>query len=199
LRRRYGSSLHVRVFEDHPVLAGWHCFPSMASPAHLLSAVVFLVFLLRHTISWALALYPAEGWLWRLSLAFGYDLLPALSFLRDGLDLGFIGTFALLAGLAMAAYAKNLFVALLVLHVATFACGYCCLIAILRHSVALNAGYESLKMAALSSTPAFLQALCLGLLAACIHGHWRYLKTLSVRGLFAGLRAPKRGIVGAQN
>jgi hypothetical protein len=56
-----------------------------------------------------------------------------LSLVRDGLNLGFVGTFAVLAGLAMALYAKNLFVALLVLHVATFAFGYCCLIAFLRH------------------------------------------------------------------
>jgi hypothetical protein len=171
----------------------------MAAPAHLLSALVFIVLLLRHAISWALALYPGESWLWRLSFMFGYDLLPALSFLRDGLNLGFVGTFAVLAGLAMASYAKNLSVALLVLHAATFACGYCCLIGILRHPIAADVGGHTLKIAALSVTPSPLQALCLGLLVACIHGHLRYLKSLRVRHIFEGLRDAKHGMAGAQN
>jgi hypothetical protein len=170
----------------------------MAAPAHLLSALVFVVFLLRHAISWALALYPGESWLWRLSFMFGYDLLPALSLLRDGLDLGFVGTFAILVGLAMASYAKDLCVALLVLHVATFACGYCCLIAILRHPIAADVGAQSLKITALSATPSPLHALCLGLLAACVHGHWRYLKSLRDERIFGLLRGAKHGIAGAQ-
>lgn len=169
----------------------------MATPAHLLSAVVFFVFLLRHAISWALALYPGESWLWRLSLMFGYDLVPALSLLRDGLNLGFVGTFAVLAGLAMASYAKNLFLALLVLHVATFACGYCYLIVMLRNPTTLDVGAQSLKIAALSATPNPLQALCLGLLVACGHGHWRYLKSLRDHGIFRPSRAAENGIVGA--
>jgi hypothetical protein len=170
----------------------------MAAPAHLLSAVVFLIFLLRHAISWALALYPGEGWLWRLSFMFGYDLLPALSLLRDGLNLGFVGTFAVLAGLAMASYAKNLFVALLVLHAATFACGYCCLIAFLRHPTTLDVGVQGLKMAGISATPSPLQALCLGLLVACVHGHRRYLKRLREHGIFWPPRGAEHGIVGAR-
>ena len=169
----------------------------MAAPVHLLSAVVFIVFLLRHALSWALALYPGEGWFWRLSLTYGYDLLPALSLLRDGLNLGFVGTFAVLAGLAMASYAKNLFVALMVLHVATFACGYCCLIAILRHPVGVDIGVQSLKIAALSATPSQLQVICLGLLVACVHGHWRYLKTLRDHRIFQAPRSGEHGIVGA--
>jgi hypothetical protein len=166
----------------------------MAAPVHLLSAVVFIVFLLRHALSWALALYPGEGWLWRLSLTYGYDLLPALSLLRDGLNLGFAGTFAVLAGLATASYAKNLFVALLVLHIATFACGYCCLAAVLRHPLAVDIGAPSFKIAALSVTLSPLQALCLGLMLACGYGHWRYLKSLHDRALF---RRSQDGIIGA--
>ncbi|HEU0059418.1 MAG TPA: hypothetical protein VFR19_06040 [Hyphomicrobiaceae bacterium] len=169
----------------------------MAAPAHLLSAVVFIVFQLRHAISWALALYPGESWLWRLSFTIGYDLLPVLSLLRDGLNLGFVGTFAVLAGLAMASYAKNLFAALLVLHVATFACGYCCLIAILRHPTALDVGVQSLKMADISATVRPLQALCLGLLVACGHGHWRYWQRLGDHRIFRALRGAEHGIVGA--
>lgn len=170
----------------------------MLAPVHLLSAVVFIVFLLRHALSWALALYPGEGWLWRLSLNYGFDLLPALSLLRDGLNLGLAGTFAVLAGLAMASYAKNLFVALLVLHIATFACGYCCLIAILRHPLAVDIGSQSFKIAAFSATLNPLQALCLGLLAACGHGHWLYWQRLYEHGVFRAPRSAKRGIVGAE-
>ena len=171
----------------------------MAAPAHLISAVVFLILLLRHAISWALALYPGQSWLWQLSLAFGYDLLPVLSLLRDGLDLGFIGTFATLAALAMASYAQNLFVALLVLHLATFACGYCCLIAIYRHSDSLEVSAQLLKMAAFSGAPSLLLALCLSLLGACVHGHWRYLKRLRERRIFQEPRTSEHGIVGAHN
>src|SRR5262245_1331343 len=169
----------------------------MAAPAHLLSAVVFLVFLLRHALSWALALYPGEGWLWRLSFMVGYDFLPALSLLRDGLNLGFVGTFAVLAALAMASYAKNLFAALLVLHVATLACGYCCLIAILRHPTTVDVSVPQLKIAVLSAAPSPLQALCLGLLLACGHGHWRYWIRLRDQGIFPALRGAEHGIVGA--
>jgi hypothetical protein len=164
----------------------------------LLSALVFIVLLLRHAISWALALYPGESWLWRLSFMFGYDLLPALSFLRDGLNLGFVGTFAVLAALAMASYAQNLFLALLVLHVATFACGYCCLIAIYRHSDSLEISAPLVKIAALSTAPSPLLTLCLGLLVACVHGHWRYLKRLRERQIFSAPRATEHGIVGAR-
>src|SRR5262245_34571758 len=170
----------------------------MAAPAHLLSAVVFLVFLLRHALSWALALYPGEGWLWRLSFMVGYDFLPALSLLRDRLNLGFVGTFAVLAALAMASYAKNLFAALLVLHVATLACGYCCLIAILRHPTALDVGVQPLKMANISETVSPLQALCLVLLVACGHGHWRYWKRLGDHRIFRAPRGAEHGIVGAR-
>jgi len=170
----------------------------MAAPVHLLSAVVFIVFLLRHALSWALALYPGEGWFWRLSLTYGYDLLPALSLLRDGLNLGFVGTFAVLAGLAMASYAKNLFVALLVLHIATFACGYCCLIAVLRHPLAMDIAAQSFKIAALSATLSPLQALCLGLLLACGYGHWRYLKSFRDHDFSRQSRGTERGIVGGE-
>jgi hypothetical protein len=170
----------------------------MAAPAHLISAVVFLIFLLRHALSWALALYPGQKWLWQLSLTFSYDLLPVLSLLRDGLNLGFVGTFAVLAALAMASYAQNLFLALLVLHVATFACGYCCLIAIYRHSDSLEISAPLVKIAALSTAPSPLLTLCLGLLVACVHGHWRYLKRLRERQIFSAPRATEHGIVGAR-
>jgi uncharacterized membrane protein len=189
-RPRYGVPLPCARVENHPDCAGWRWFSGMAAPVHLLSALVFLVFLLRHALSWALALYPGEGWLWRLSLSYGYDLLPALSLLRDGLNLGFVGTFAVLAGLSMAAYARNLFVALLVLHIATFACGYCCLIAVLRHPLAADIGVPSFKIAAVSATLSPLQVLCLGLMLACGYGHWRYLKSLRDR-------SSRGGIIGA--
>jgi hypothetical protein len=170
----------------------------MAAPAHLLSAVVFLILLLRHTLSWALALYPGQSWLWQLSLAFGYDFLPVLSLLRDGLNLGFIGTFAALAALAMASYAQNLFVALLVLHLAAFASGYCCLIAIFRHADTVEVSAQLLRMAGISAAPSPLLALSLGLLAACLHGHWRYIKRLREREIFPEPRATEHGIVGAR-
>ena len=170
----------------------------MAAPAHLISAVVFLIFLLRHALSWALALYPGQKWLWQLSLTFSYDLLPVLSFLRDGLNLGFVGTFAVFAALAMASYAQNLFLALLVLHAATFSCGYCWLIGIYRHSDSLEISAQLLKIAPLSTAPSPLLILCLGLLVACVHGHWRYLKRLRVRQIFSEPRATEHGIVGAR-
>ena len=44
-------------------------------------------------------------------------------------------------------------------------------------------------MAALSPTSSPLFALCLGLLLACGHGHWRYLKRLRDQRIFPPLRA----------
>lgn len=175
-----------------------HRFLTMAAPAHLLSAFVFLVFLLRHGISCALALYPGESWLWQLSLTFGYDLLPILTLVRDELNFGVGGTFAVLAGLAVAAYAKNLFVSLLVLHLGAFACGYCWLITRSRHPPALDANFQSLQMAGISLTPSLLQVLCLGLLVACLHGHGRYLKLLRDGAAFRAPGSAEHGIVGAR-
>jgi hypothetical protein len=179
-------------------VAGWHRSLTMAAPAHLLSAFVFLVFLLRHGISCALALYPGESWLWQLSLTFGYDLLPILTLLRDEFNFGLAGTFAVLAGLTVAAYAKNLFVSLLVLHVGAFACWYCWLIARSRHPPALNADLQSLQIAGILPTTSLLQVLCLGLLVACLHGHGRYLKLLRDDAAFRARGNAEHGIVGAR-
>jgi hypothetical protein len=170
----------------------------MAALAHLLSAFVFIAFLLRHGISCALALYPGESWLWQLSLTIGYDLLPILALVRDELNFGAGGTFVLLAAFAVAAYAKNLFVSLLVLHVGAFACGYCWLIARFRYPPTLDADLQSLQIAGISLAPSPLQLLCLGLLVACVHGHRRYLKLLREGAPFRAPVNPEHGIVGAR-
>jgi hypothetical protein len=150
----------------------------MVAATNLLSSFVFLLFLLRHTFSVALGLFPGENWLWRLSLAFGFDLLPTLAVLRDQAGCGTAGTFIFLAALVIASHSTIFFVSLLTLHVAAFAVWFCWMVSMVRYGSAFELSFTVPQLAQFVAMPNPLAMLSLCLLLACAHSHTRYIGIL---------------------
>jgi hypothetical protein len=157
----------------------------MLNSWNLISGSVFALLFLREMASFALGLFPGHRWLWRLSYSLGYDLLPFLSALRN--QLGDVAwgpspvPAVLLTAALIAFTSKTIFVSLLMAHAAGLSVWFCWMVSTARHamlhaSLGDSAGLPNI--AHLSAAPLPLTALALGLLLACLHGHFQYLKAL---------------------
>jgi hypothetical protein len=154
----------------------------MLSLANIVTALVFSAFLARHVLSQILAWFPGEEMLWRLSLGFGYDLLPALSILRADLGLGPWSGLLVLSSLAamplLAWRTSNLLLASIGAHIALLAIGACWVFSALSHQGASFSGEVPVfgfDVATLATVPPLLTLSAVVSALTCLSLHAQYI------------------------
>jgi hypothetical protein len=152
------------------------------------AGLVFCLFLSREIVSLALGWFPEQGWLWRLSYAFGYELMPVLSTLRAHLELPWATPMFLIALVVMAAVAlrwRSRFLSALAIHLAAVGVWSCWIASTARHPALYASADTSVPAWVLAagrpSLPSILTSLSIGLLLACIVAHADYIRSLAAR------------------
>ena len=163
-----------------------HC-PTITSA---IAGLVFAAFLAREITSLTLGFFPNQSWLWRLSFAFGYDLLPVLTTLRAGFAGGGVwATPLFLCALVVLSYAafrgRSLFVSALVIHAATLSVWFCGSVSSGRRAISFAS--PELQAAAPSFSQILtwhstLTPLAITLLTACIFSHAVFVKSIIGEG-----------------
>ena len=147
---------------------------------------VFSLFLSREMVSLAIGCFPDQGWLWRLSYAFGYEFLPFLTVLRLHLEPPWATSFVLCALVAMAGIAfrsRSRFLSAVAIHFAAMGVWFCWLASVARHPSIYASADTSVPAwvfaAYRPSLPSTLTSMSIGLLLACLASHAGYIRSLT--------------------
>lgn len=147
---------------------------------------VFSLFLSREMVSLAIGCFPDQGWLWRLSYAFGYEFLPFLTVLRLYLEPPWATSLVLCTLVAMAGIAfrsRSQFLSAVAIHFAAMGVWFCWLASVARHPSIYASADTSVPAwvfaANRPSLPSTLTSMSIGLLLACLVSHAGYIRSLT--------------------